>query len=103
MWNIIFYILQEKRQKQYLTRIQNILEEHKKRQKVSYMSLNSSAPEHNAMKKKKHTNDASGNRKILCWKLCTNLRRASFIKTKCIIILCGILHGNEYKISFLYY
>ncbi|HFK5509557.1 tetratricopeptide repeat protein [Elizabethkingia anophelis] len=49
---ILFFTFYRKRQKQYLTRIQNILEEHKKRQKVSYMSLNSSAPEHNAMKEK---------------------------------------------------
>ncbi|OPC53257.1 AraC family transcriptional regulator [Elizabethkingia miricola] len=49
---ILIFTFYRRRQKQQLVRMQYILDQYKKRQKESYASLNSSAPEHSAAKEK---------------------------------------------------
>lgn len=49
---ILIFTFYRRRQKQQLARMQHILDQHKKKQKESYMTLNLSAPEHIAAKEK---------------------------------------------------
>ncbi|WP_236709585.1 AraC family transcriptional regulator [Elizabethkingia ursingii] len=49
---ILIFTFYRRRQKQQLSRMQHILDQHKKKQKESYVTLNLSAPEHIAAKEK---------------------------------------------------
>ncbi|MCL1664253.1 AraC family transcriptional regulator [Elizabethkingia ursingii] len=49
---ILIFTFYRRRQKQQLARMQHILDQHKKKQKESYVTLNLSAPEHIAAKEK---------------------------------------------------